>query len=314
MKFALNKNHRLFVAGHRGMVGSALIRCLNRYGYKNIFVRSRQECDLTDYPSVVKLFSRQKPEVIILAAAKVGGIQANIEQPFEFLADNFIIAANIIRASIINNAQKIVMLGSSCIYPRQCPQPMKEDYLLTGPLEPTNEGYALSKIAGIRLAQYAFSQYGLSCLNPIPCNLYGPNDSFDPRYSHVISALVRKFINAQKRKEPKVMIWGTGKARRELMHVDDCAAAIVFLLEHYDSPQIINVGWGTDYSIHRIAEIISQKVGFNGTIDWDKGKPDGMPRKCLDVTRLSNLGFQPRIDFQKGVEDVIRQYRQTFND
>jgi len=246
---------------------------------------------------------------VILAAAKVGGIKANMTMPGEFLYDNLMIQNNVIHQCVAKKVRKLVFLGSSCIYPRNCSQPMKEEYLLQGPLEPTNEGYALAKIAGLRLAQYYSKQYGLSCLNPMPCNLYGPNDSFDLEQCHALSALVKRFSDAVRENRDKVTIWGTGTARREFLHVDDVAEAIYFLMDRYDSSEIINVGSGYDMTIKELAELVAAKTGFRGTVEWDSTMPDGMPRKCLDVTKLTSIGFKPHISLEQGIEGLICEYR-----
>jgi GDP-L-fucose synthase len=305
----METHDRIYVAGHKGMVGSALVRALQARGFNNLVTASRLELDLRDSQAVAAFFDREHPDRVILAAAKVGGIQANRQHPVEFLADNLAIQNNMIAQSWHVGVKQFVFLGSSCIYPRECPQPMKEEYLLTGPLEPTNEGYAIAKIAGLRLAQYYTQQYGMSTLSPMPCNLYGPNDSFDPLHSHVLSALVRKFTDAVDEGKPEVGMWGTGSARREFLHVDDMAEAVLFLMEHWPSPEIINVGAGTDLSIRELAELIAGKVGFTGQMVWDTNMPDGMPRKCMDVSKLSTLGFRPRISLEMGIDGVIADYR-----
>lgn len=315
----MNTTDKIFVAGHKGMVGSALIRALRRQGFNNLILADREVIDLRDAKSVELFFEHEKPEYVLLAAAKVGGIKANIHQPSEFLYDNLMIQNNVIHQCYKSGVKKLVFLGSSCIYPKECIQPMKEEYLLTGPLEPTNEGYALAKIAGIKLAQYYHKQYGLKCINAIPCNLYGTNDSFDPDKSHVLSALVRKFVDATDSKKDTVTLWGNGKARREFMHVDDLADAILFLIENYDSSEAINVGWGIDISVKELAELIAIKVGYKGDIIWDTSMPDGMMRKCLDVSKLKKLGYNPSITLQVGIDETVKEYRKlkmegTFDD
>ncbi|MEW6054244.1 MAG: GDP-L-fucose synthase [Nitrospirota bacterium] len=310
----MNKNDTIFVAGHNGMVGSAIMRALLSEGYNRIVTVSRQELDLRDTRNVELFFAQEHPAYVFLAAARVGGIQANREFPGDFLYDNIMIQSNIIHQCLKVGVKKLVFLGSSCIYPRECPQPMKEEYLMTGPLEPTNEGYALAKIAGLRLTQYYHKQYRLQCLNPIPCNLYGTNDSFDPMNSHVLAALVKKFVDAIDENQKKVVLWGSGIARREFMHVDDLASALLFLTKNWNSPEIINVGWGTDISIKELAEIISEKVNYYGKIYWDNGMPDGMLRKCLDTSKLDSLGFKPSITLDDGIDRVIKEYRdQKYN-
>ena len=315
----MNITDKIFVAGHKGMVGSALIRALRRRGFNNLIIAGREVTDLRDTKCVELFFERENPEYVFLAAAKVGGIKANILHPAEFLYDNLMIQNNVIHQCYQSGVKKLVFLGSSCIYPKECFQPMKEEYLLTGPLESTNEGYALAKIAGIKLAQYYHKQYGLKCINANPCNLYGTNDSFDPDNSHVLSAMVRKFVDATDSQKDKVILWGSGKARREFMHVDDLADALLFLIENYNSSEVINVGWGIDISIKELAELIAMKVGYKGNIVWDTSMPDGMMRKCLDVSRLKKLGYHPSITLQAGIAETIKEYcelkmKGTFDD
>lgn len=305
----MNKNDRIYIAGHQGMVGSAILRGLEREGYNSLFTIPREELDLTCAESVEDFFAQKKPDYVFLTAAKVGGIQANIDQPVEFLRENLMIQNNVIDQCYKHKVKKLLFLGSSCIYPRECPQPMKEEYLMTGPLEPTNEGYALAKIAGVRLVQYYNFQYGLKGICPVSCNLYGPNDSFDFDKSHVLSALVRRFVDAIDEENYEVALWGSGAARREFMHVDDLVRALFFLMEKWDSAEIINVGWGEDISIKELATLITEKTNYPGKIIWDTSKPDGMPRKCLDVSKLRALGFRPTISLQDGIEAVIKEYR-----
>lgn len=292
------------------MVGSALVRALTRAGYTNLVTAPRPGVDLRDCEAVGKLFAELAPDVVILAAAKVGGIQANRSRPAEFMYDNLAIQSNVIHESHRAGVRELVFLGSSCVYPRECPQPMKEEYLLTGPLEPTNEGYALAKIAGLRMAQYYQKQYGIRVICPMPSNLYGTNDNFHPENSHVLSALVRKFCDAADHNESTVTVWGTGKARREFLHVDDLAEAVLLLIDRWHSPEIINVGAGDDISIRELAELIARKAGFSGQITWDTSMPDGMPRKLLDISKIAALGFQPRISLEQGIEQTIHEYRE----
>lgn len=299
---------KIFVAGHRGMAGSALLRKLKVRGHE-IITRSRSELDLMDQAKVMSFYKETSPEVVFIAAAKVGGIKANIESPYEFLYENLQIQNNLIDSAYKNGVSKIVFLGSSCIYPRECPQPMKEEYLLTGPLEPTNEGYAIAKIAGLRLLQYLGSEHGVSSLSVMPCNLYGPNDSFDPAHSHVIAALVRRFVEARESDYPTITMWGTGSARREFLHVDDMAEAVMLLMDKWDSSDIVNVGCGEDISIKDLSKLIADRVGYSGTIEWDTSMPDGMPRKCLDVSRLNELGFVPKYSLESGIDQMIELYR-----
>ncbi len=304
----MKKDDSIFIAGHKGMVGSAIQRLLETKGHNRIITASRQELDLLDLQAVQKFFEKEKPKYVILAAAKVGGIQANIHNPGKFLYENLVIQNNIIHQSYLSNIEKLVFLGSSCIYPKECPQPMKEEYLLTGKLEPTNEGYARAKIAGLKLTEGYYKQYGLNSINLMPCNLYGPNDSFDLQHSHVLSALVKRFVDARDSHQGEITLWGTGKARREFMHVDDLAEATIYMLDNYDSVDFINIGWGEDVSIKELAEMIASKVGFTGDIRWDTSKPDGMLRKCMDVTRMKNLGFSPKISLSEGVDQMIDLY------
>ena len=304
----INKNEKIFIAGHRGMLGSALCRNLSALGYSNLITRTSSELDLTRQDAVFQFFNEEKPAYVLLAAAKVGGIAANISMPAQFLYENLNIQNNVIHASNFSGVKKIVFLGSSCIYPRDCSQPMKEEYMLTGKPEPTNEGYAIAKIAGLKMIEYYHRQYGLKGFSVIPCNLYGTNDSFDPAHSHVLSALVKKICDAKKKGDNQVVVWGTGNAKREFMHVDDCANAIIFLFENYEKNDFINVGTGEDISINTLAELIASKVGFKGDILFDINKPDGMPRKCMDVSRLHRLGFRHSISLEQGIDKTINEY------
>jgi len=305
----LNKDDKIYVSGHTGMAGSAIVRKLRSEGFKNLLLCSRSALDLMDLAAVKKFFKEYKPDYVILAAAKVGGIQANIRQPVEFLLDNITIQNNIINQSYNNGVKKIVFLGSSCIYPKDCLQPMKEEYLLTGELEPTNEGYALAKIAGLKLLEFYKKQYGFQSLSLMPCNLYGTNDSFNIEQAHVLSSLVKKFSDAKKNHLEEVTVWGTGISRREFMHVDDLANAILYLMEHYDSSNFINVGWGKDVSIRELAEMISKEIGFEGKIYWDTTKPDGMRRKCMNVSKMKAAGFNPNISLTSGIKQTIMEYK-----
>jgi len=306
----MNQTDKIYVAGHNGMVGSAIVRLLKKRGFDNLALRSSKKLDLKDYAAVEHFFETETPDVVILAAARVGGIQANIDYPGEFLYENLAIQNNVIHQSYLHRVKKICFLGSSCIYPNECPQPMKEEYVLTGPLEPTNEGYALAKIAGLKLVQFYRKQYGFNGISVMPCNLYGTNDSFDSLHSHVLSALVKKFVDSVDSGAKNVVIWGTGKARREFMHVDDAAEAILFLMEHYDSPQIINIGWGKDVSIKELTLLIAKKTGFEGELVWDTSKPDGMLRKCMDVSRMKASGYMPKITLEEGVKKTIEEYKE----
>jgi GDP-L-fucose synthase len=297
----LKKSDKIFIAGHRGMVGSAFVRRLEAEHFTNLLTRDRSQIDLRDEPAVAEFFAEESPDVVILAAAKVGGIKANNDYPVEFLLENLRIQNNVIRTAYQTGVRKLLLLGSSCIYPRLAPQPIPETALLTGPLEATNEAYAVAKIAGVKLCQAYAREYGANFISVMPTNLYGPNDNFDLETSHALAALLRKAHEAKKRNERQLVVWGTGKPRREFLHVDDLAAAGVLLLEKYDSPEIINIGCGEDVTIRELAELICDVVGFDGELVWDKTKPDGTPRKLLDVTRIRALGWQPRIPLREGI-------------
>src|SRR5213078_2011103 len=297
----MDKSEKIFVIGHRGMVGSALVRRLKGEGFSNLLVRDRSKLDLRDESAVTKFFAQEKPALVILAAAKVGGIKANNDFPVEFLLENLRIQNNVIHAAYENGARKLLFLGSSCIYPKFAPQPIPESALLTGPLEPTNEAYAVAKIAGIKLCQAYAREYGTNFISVMPTNLYGPNDNFDLEKSHVLAALLRKAHEAKIRKEKKLIVWGTGEPRREFLHVDDLASALLLLLQKYDSPEIINVGCGEDITIRELAKLICDVVGFDGELAWDVTKPDGTPRKLLDVSKLRALGWKPSIPLRDGI-------------
>jgi GDP-L-fucose synthase len=298
----------IFVAGHRGMVGSAVVRRLAEAGFDNILTRSRAEVDLLDRTAVRAFFDRERPSIIVDAAAKVGGIVANNEQPVEFLLQNVTIQNNLIEAAADFGARKLLFLGSSCIYPKMAPQPIRENALLTGPLEVTNEAYAIAKIAGIRLCQAYAREYGKTFISAMPTNLYGPNDNFDLHSSHVLPALIRKAHEAKERGEDKLVVWGTGTPRREFLHVNDLADACLFLLERYDSPEIINVGCGEDVTIRELAEMVCQVVGFEGNLVFDATKPDGTPRKLLDVGPLFGMGWRPKIGLRDGIRDAYQWF------
>jgi GDP-L-fucose synthase len=297
----MDKSEKIFVAGYRGLVGSALIRRLEREGYSNLPKRDRAQLDFTNESAVMRFFLDEKPAVVIFAAAKVGGIKANNDFPVEFLLDNLQIQNNVIHAAHEARVRKLLFLGSSCIYPKDAPQPIPEIALLSGPLEPTNEAYAVAKIAGIKLCQAYAREYGANFISAMPTNLYGPNDNFDLVSSHVLAALLRKAHEAKTRGARELVVWGSGKPRREFLHVDDLAAACLFLLEKYNSPEIINIGCGKDLSIRELAELICDVVGFDGELSWDAAKPDGMRRKLLDVTRLHNLGWRASIPLRDGI-------------
>jgi GDP-L-fucose synthase len=301
----MDKTDRIFVAGHRGMVGSALVRRLEAGAFSNLLTRERAHLDLTDESAVAKFFAKERPAIVIVAAAKVGGIKANNDYPVEFLVENLRIQNNVIHAAHENTVRKLLFLGSSCIYPKFAPQPIPETALLTGPLEPTNEAYAVAKIAGIKLCQAYSREKGANFISAMPTNLYGPNDNFDLETSHVLAALLRKAHEAKTRDDQRLVVWGTGKPRREFLHVDDLASACLLLLENYDSPEIINVGYGEDISIRELAELICDVVGFDGELAWDTTKPDGTPRKLLDVSKIRALGWKPAVPLRDG---IVRTY------
>jgi GDP-L-fucose synthase len=294
------------------MVGGALIRQLEATGFANLLVRDRSKLDLGDQSAVAKFFAQEKPTVVVLAAAKVGGIKANNDFPVEFLLENLRIQESVIHAAYKNGVRKLLFLGSSCIYPKFAPQPIPETALLSGPLEPTNEAYAVAKIAGIKLCQAYSREYGANFISVMPTNLYGPNDNFDLETSHVLAALLRKAHEAKTRKDRKLVVWGSGKPRREFLHVDDFASACLLLLEKYNSPEMINVGCGEDISIRELAELICDVVGFDGEFAWDTTKPDGTPRKLLDVTKLQALGWKPSIPLREGIGRTYEWFRANY--
>jgi GDP-L-fucose synthase len=297
----LNKSDKIFVAGHRGMVGSAIQRRLKADGFSNLLTRDRAQLDLTDENAVSRFFAAEKPAVVVLAAAKVGGIKANNDSPVEFLLDNLRIQNSVIRGAHENGVRKLLFLGSSCIYPKHAPQPIPESALLSGPLEPTNEAYAVAKIAGIKLCQAYAREFGANFISAMPTNLYGPEDNFDLETSHVLPALLRKAHEAKAGGATQLVVWGSGQPRREFLHVDDLASASLFLLQKYDSPEIINVGCGEDISVRELAELICDVVGFDGQLAWDRTKPDGTPQKLLDVTKLRQLGWRATIALRDGI-------------
>src|SRR6516165_270203 len=298
----------IYVAGHRGLVGSSVVRNLKRHGYTEIITRTHQELDLRDRDAVYRFLKSARPALVLVAAAKVGGIKANNDFPVEFLLENLQIQNNLLSGSFEHGVQKLLFLGSSCIYPKFAPQPIKETALLTGPLEPTNEAYAIAKIAGIKLCQAYARQYGANFISAMPTNLYGPGDNFDPVTSHVIPALIQRMHQAKKSRSSEVVIWGTGTPRREFLHCDDLAEAVRFLFEKYDSPEIINIGWGEDITIRELAMLIRKVVGFEGELVFDETKPDGTPQKLLDVARLRSLGWEPKIPLEQGVEQTYRWF------
>jgi GDP-L-fucose synthase len=304
----MEKGSKIYVAGHRGLVGSAIVRALTAQGYTNLVVRTHKEMDLEDQHAVQRFFQQEKPEYVFLAAAKVGGIYANNTYPADFIYDNLQIQNNVIHSAYLFGVKKLCFLGSSCIYPKLAPQPMKEDYLLAGKLEPTNEPYAIAKIAGIKMCQAYNRQYGTHFISVMPTNLYGPNDNFDLQNSHVLPALIRKFVEARDGGKPFVIIWGTGNPRREFLHVDDMADACLYLMHTYDDGEIINIGSGVDTTIKELALMIGEETSFHGTIEFDTSKPDGTPRKLLDVGKLNRLGWKAKIPLREGIHSTIQWY------
>lgn len=305
----MEKNGKIYIAGHRGMVGSALKRKLEKEGFTNIITRTSAEMDLRNQQAVNDFFAAENPDYVFLAAAKVGGIMANNTYRGEFLYDNLMIQNNVIHHSYLANVKKLLFLGSSCIYPKMAPQPLKEDYLLTGPLEETNEPYAIAKIAGIKLCDAYRSQYGCNYISVMPTNLYGPNDNYDLNNSHVLPALIRKFHEAKVNNTPSVVMWGTGTPRREFLHADDLADACYFLMQHYNEPGLVNIGVGEDITIGELAQIVKEIVGYEGEIKNDLSKPDGTPRKLMDVNKLHNLGWKAKIKLREGIEMVYKEFK-----
>ncbi len=307
----MNKSSKIYIAGHRGMVGSALHRNLLADGFTNFVVKTSSELDLRNQEAVSRFFEEEKPEYVFLAAAKVGGILANNTYRGAFLYENLMIQNNIIHSSYLNGVKKLLFLGSSCIYPKMAPQPLKEDYLLTGILEPTNEPYAIAKIAGIKMCDAYRSQYGCNFISVMPTNLYGPNDNYDLKNSHVLPAMIRKFHEAKINNEPSVTIWGTGKPKREFLHADDLAAACVYLMQNYNEEGLVNIGTGEDVEIGELAEMVKKVVGFTGTIENDLSKPDGTPRKLMDVSKLHGFGWKHTIDLFEGLKSVYEEFQQS---
>ena len=305
----LSPNTQIYVAGHRGLVGSAIVRALKAQGFSQLLLRTHRELDLTHQAAVAEFFQKERPQAVIMAAARVGGIQANNVRPAEFIRDNLLIQDNVIDAAYRSGVAKFVFLGSSCIYPKLAPQPIKEDSLLTGPLEPTNEWYAIAKIAGVKMCQAYRRQYGLNAISLMPTNLYGPGDNFDLQNSHVLPALIRRFHEAKLRGDGSLTVWGTGTPRREFLHVDDLADAVIYLLKTYDDEAIVNIGWGQDVTIRELAEIVASVAGFRGRLEFDSSKPDGTPRKLLDTSRLTALGWTPKIKLKAGIEDTYAWFK-----
>jgi len=301
----INKNSKIYIAGHNGMVGSASWRALESKGYKNLIGYSSKELDLRDQKKVFEIIKREKPNVIIDAAARVGGILANSQKPYEFLMDNMLIQNNLIRTAHELNIEKFIFLGSSCIYPKMAPQPLKEEYILTGPLEETNQWYAIAKISGVKLIEALRKQYNRDYISLMPTNLYGPGDNYELETSHVLPAMLRKFHKAKENKENEVILWGSGTPKREFLHVDDCAAACIFLMKNYTDKQFVNVGSGEEKSIKEVVETIKQKIGFQGRIDYNTTYPNGTPRKLMDVSKINKLGWKYQISFEEGIDQTI---------
>lgn len=308
----MNQTNKIYIAGHKGMVGSGLERKLRKEGYNNIVTRTSNELDLRNQQAVNEFFEKEKPVYVILAAAKVGGIHANNTYRAEFIYDNLMIEANIIHAAYLNNVTKLLFLGSSCIYPKMAPQPLKEDYLLSGYLEPTNQPYAIAKIAGIEMCDSYRAQYGCNFISAMPTNLYGTNDNYHPENSHVLPALIRRIVLANKNNEPSVTIWGTGSPRREFLHVDDLADACYFLLKNYNEQSLVNIGCGTDVSIKELAELIVAEVGYKGELIFDATKPDGTPRKLMDTSKINNLGWKSCVLLQEGIKKTLLEVENKF--
>jgi GDP-L-fucose synthase len=308
----VTKDSRIYVAGHRGLVGSAIVRALKSRGYENLVVRTHWELDLTEQLAVRGFFDSVRPEAVIMAAARVGGIHANSARPAQFIRDNLLIQDNVIDSAYRAGVGKFVFLGSSCIYPKLAPQPIKEDYLLTGPLEPTNEWYAIAKIAGVKMCQAYRREFGFNAISLMPTNLYGPGDNFDALNSHVLPGLIRRIHAAKLTGDGNVTVWGTGTPRREFLHVDDLADAVLYLLHRYDAEPIVNIGWGEDVTIRELAELIVSAVDYRGELTFDTAKPDGTPRKLLDVGRLSELGWRPRISLKEGIEQTYAWFTEHF--
>ncbi|MBO9200167.1 MULTISPECIES: GDP-L-fucose synthase [Niastella] len=308
----MNKSDKIYVAGHRGMVGSALVRKLKKEGFNNLLVRTSSELDLRNQQAVQEFMKEEKPEYVFLAAAKVGGILANNTYRADFIYDNIVMQSNIIHNSYVNGVKKLMFLGSSCIYPKLAPQPLKEEYLLTGLLEPTNEPYAIAKITGIKMCDAYRDQYGCNFISVMPTNLYGPNDNYSLETSHVLPALIRKFHEAKLKNEPAVVMWGTGTPKREFLHADDLADACFFLMQKYNEAGFVNIGVGDDIAIKDLALLVKDVVGYTGNIEHDLSKPDGTPRKLMDVQKLHNLGWKAKINLKEGIESVYKEFSQQY--
>ena len=308
----MDKSSKIYVAGHTGLVGSAMVRCLQKNGYTNLIFKDIKELDLRRQEEVEDFFAQEKPEYLFLSAAKVGGILANNTYPAQFIYDNLMIATNIIHAAYLNKVKKLLFLGSSCIYPKMAMQPIKEEYLLTGSLEATNEAYAIAKIAGLELCKFYRREYGCNFISAMPTNLYGINDNFDLENSHVLPALIRKFHEAKITGKEEVTLWGTGTPKREFLYVDDLADALLFLMQHYEEEEPINIGTGEDVAIGTLAQMVKEIVGFNGTIVYDTSKPDGTPRKWLDVSKIHNLGWKHKTELTKGIREVYEWYTKSY--
>ncbi|THU41500.1 GDP-L-fucose synthase [Niastella caeni] len=308
----MNKTDKIYIAGHRGMVGSAIVRKLQKEGFTNLLLRTSAELDLRNQHAVQDFMRQEKPDYVFVAAAKVGGILANNTYRAEFIYDNIMMQSNIIHNAWVNGVKKLLFLGSSCIYPKMAPQPLKEEYLLTGLLESTNEPYAIAKIAGIKMCDAYRDQYGCNFISVMPTNLYGPNDNYSLETSHVLPALIRKFHEAKLKNEPSVVMWGTGKPMREFLHADDLADACYYLMQQYDEPGFVNIGTGEDITIKDLAILVKEVVGYTGNIEHDLSKPDGTPRKLMDVQKLHNLGWQAQIGLREGIEKVYQEFSQQY--
>lgn len=308
----MDTSEKIYVAGHRGMVGSAIVRKLQSNNYEQLVLRTSSELDLRNQQAVEVFFAEEKPDYVFLAAAKVGGIYSNNKYRAEFIYDNLMIQANIIESAYRHHVKKLMFLGSSCIYPKMAPQPLKEEYLLTGPLENTNEPYAIAKIAGLKMCEAYRDQYGCDFISVMPTNLYGPNDNYHPQNSHVLPALLRKFHEAKINNEPFVSVWGTGNVRREFLHADDMADACLYLMNNYSGKEFVNIGWGTDITIKELAQLIAKITGFDGEIRFDSEKPDGTPRKLMDTSKLKALGWEPSITLEDGIRSVYDLYQMAY--